>query len=163
MKLGAGYDVGCHFQATVAHSDLGDLAREKELKCLVGSFHGHAHNRLCQLGFLATYVEGMGLEDLEGCERYFSRSNGLAKSCRYASRFHRQQEITTYAKHFDSFETYANLSMLSVLDLNSLPADNPHRQVPRLQLSAGIDDHQDRGDLEDLDAAGGRRELRPVS
>ncbi|KAJ6600447.1 hypothetical protein DFH09DRAFT_901486 [Mycena vulgaris] len=110
MKLGAGYDVGCHFEATVQNSELGDLARKNKLKCLVGSFHGHAHNRLCQLGFLATYVEGMGLEDLEGCERYFSRSNGLAKSCRYASRFHRQQEITTYAKQFDSFETYANLS-----------------------------------------------------
>ncbi|KAJ7512593.1 hypothetical protein B0H11DRAFT_1699088 [Mycena galericulata] len=110
MKLGAGYDVGCHFEATVQNSELGDLARKNKLKCLVGSFHGHAHNRLCQLGFLATYVEGMGLEDLEGCERYFSRSNGLAKSCRYASRFHRQQEITTYAKQFDSFETYTNLS-----------------------------------------------------
>jgi hypothetical protein len=110
MKLGAGYDVGCHFQATVANSELGPEARDKGLKCLVGSFHGHAHNRLCQLRFLATYVEGMGLEDLEGCERFFSRSNGLAKSCRYASRFHHQQEITTYAKHFDSFETYANLS-----------------------------------------------------
>jgi hypothetical protein len=93
MKLGAGYDVGCHFGATVANSELGEKAWEKELKCLVGSFHGHAHNRLCQLR----------------CER-FSRSNGLAKSCRYASRFHRQQEITTYAKHFNSFETYANLS-----------------------------------------------------
>ncbi|KAJ7120518.1 hypothetical protein C8R43DRAFT_959950 [Mycena crocata] len=110
MNLGAGYDVGCHFGATVANSDLGDLARDNNLKCLVGSFHGHAHNRLCQLKFLATYVEGMGLEDLEGCERFFSRSNGLAKSCRYASRFHRQQEITTYVKHFDSTETYANLS-----------------------------------------------------
>ncbi|KAJ7708496.1 hypothetical protein B0H14DRAFT_3082218 [Mycena olivaceomarginata] len=107
---GAGYDVGCHFGATVANSELGEKASRNNLKCLVGSFHGHAHNRLCQLSFLATYVEGMGLEDLEGCERYFSRSNGLAKSCRYASRFHRQQEITTYAKHFDSFETYANLS-----------------------------------------------------
>jgi hypothetical protein len=92
------------------------LAREKELRCLVGSFHGHAHNRLCQLRFLATYVEGMGLEDLEGCERFFSRSNGLAKSCRYASRFHRQQEITTYAKHFDSCETYANLSRCWLLE-----------------------------------------------
>jgi hypothetical protein len=117
MDLGAGYDVGCHFGATVENSDLGDLAREKNLKCLVGSFHGHAHNRLCQLRFLATYVEGMGLEDLEGCERFFSRSNGLAKSCRYASRFHRQQEITTYVKHFDSFETYANLSTLSPLKI----------------------------------------------
>ncbi|KAJ7083938.1 hypothetical protein B0H15DRAFT_923758 [Mycena belliarum] len=110
MKLGAGYDVACHFEATVRNSELGDLAREKKLKCLVGSFHGHAHNRLCQLGFLANYVDGMGLEDLEGCERFFSRSNGLARSCRYASRFHRQQEISTYVKHFDSSETYANLS-----------------------------------------------------
>ncbi|KAF8173360.1 hypothetical protein K438DRAFT_1728477 [Mycena galopus ATCC 62051] len=110
MKIGAGYDIGCHFDATVRYSQLGDQARANKLKCLVGSFHGHAHNRLCQFSFLATYVEGMGLEDLEGCERYFSRSNALAKSCRYASRFHRQQEITTYAKHFDSFETYANLS-----------------------------------------------------
>ncbi|KAF8212965.1 hypothetical protein K438DRAFT_1566472 [Mycena galopus ATCC 62051] len=110
MKIGAGYDIGCHFDATVRYSQLGDQARANKLKCFVGSFHGHAHNRLCQLSFLATYVEGMGLEDLEGCERYFSRSNTLAKSCRYASRFHRQQEITMYAKHFDSFETYANLS-----------------------------------------------------
>ncbi|KAJ7813582.1 hypothetical protein B0H13DRAFT_1665338, partial [Mycena leptocephala] len=110
MKLGARYDIGCHFDATLHYSELGDQARANKLKCLVGSFHGHAHNRLCQLSFLATYVEGMGLEDLEGCERYFSRSNALAKSCRYASRFHRQQEITTYAKHFDSFEKYANLS-----------------------------------------------------
>ncbi|KAJ7131812.1 hypothetical protein C8R43DRAFT_895516, partial [Mycena crocata] len=110
MNIGAGYDVGCHFGTTVSNSELGELAEEKNLKCLVGSFHGHAHNRLCQLSFLATYVEGMGLEDLEGCERFFSRSNGLAKSCRYASRFHRQQEISTYVKHFDSFETYANLS-----------------------------------------------------
>jgi hypothetical protein len=117
MNLGTGYNIGCHFGATVQNSELGEQARNK-LKCLVGSFLGHAHNRLCQLSFLATYVEGMGLEDLEGCERYFSRSNGLAKSCRYASRFHRQQEITTYAKHFDSFETYANLSK---------PAPDSHR------------------------------------
>ncbi|KAJ7893589.1 hypothetical protein B0H13DRAFT_2234716 [Mycena leptocephala] len=110
MKLGAGYDIGCHFDATVRDSQLGDQVRANKLKCLVGSFHGHAHNRLCQLSFLATYVEGMGLEDLEGCERYFSHLNALAKSCCYASRFHRQQEITMYAKHFDSFETYTNLS-----------------------------------------------------
>ncbi|KAJ7062969.1 hypothetical protein B0H15DRAFT_794779 [Mycena belliarum] len=109
LNLGSGYDVGCHFEGTVRNSELGGFAREMNLKCLVGAFHGHAHNRLCQLEFLATYVEGLGLEDLEGCERFFSRSNGLAKLCRYASRFHRQQEISTYAKHFDAFETYANL------------------------------------------------------
>lgn len=107
--------MACHFETTVQQSELGDRARANGFKGLVGSFHGHAHNRLCQLSFLATYVEGMGLEDLEGCERFFARSNGLAKSCRYANRFHRQQEISTYVKQFDSVETYANLSKWSIL------------------------------------------------
>jgi hypothetical protein len=108
--LGVGYDVGCHFGATIKNSDLGPLADQLCMRCLVGAFHGHAHNRFCQLSFLATYVKGLGLEDLEGCERFFSRSNALAKSCRNASRFHRQQEISTYIKHMDTFETYASLS-----------------------------------------------------
>ncbi|KAJ7017115.1 hypothetical protein C8F04DRAFT_891420, partial [Mycena alexandri] len=43
-------------------------------------------------------------------ERFFSKSNDLAKCVRYASRFHRQQDITQFIKHHDSFETYANLS-----------------------------------------------------
>ncbi|KAJ7703810.1 hypothetical protein B0H14DRAFT_2647720 [Mycena olivaceomarginata] len=52
------------------------------LKILVGTFHGHAHNRSCQLKHLATYVLGLGLEDLETCERFFSKSNGLARAVR---------------------------------------------------------------------------------
>ncbi|KAJ7859641.1 hypothetical protein B0H14DRAFT_2577071 [Mycena olivaceomarginata] len=95
MKLGVGYDVGCHFGTTVANSELGDRAREKGLKCL--------------LQFLATYVEGMGLEDLEGCERFFSRSNGLAKFLSLCEQVPPPAGITTYTKHFDSCETYANL------------------------------------------------------
>jgi len=79
-------------------------------KVLVGSFHGHAHNWLCQLSFLATYVKGMGLEDLEGCERFFSKSNALASSLRYTSVFHRQQKMIEFMKHMDNFETYSNLS-----------------------------------------------------
>ncbi|KAJ7931898.1 hypothetical protein B0H13DRAFT_2308282 [Mycena leptocephala] len=109
-KLGIGYDIGCHFEATIKNSGLSDRAKESMLSMLVGAFHGHAHNRLCQLKFLATYVKGLGLEDLEGCERFFFKSNALAKPVLYASRFHRQQEITTYIKQFDSFETYTNLS-----------------------------------------------------
>ncbi|KAJ7455142.1 hypothetical protein FB451DRAFT_1184469 [Mycena latifolia] len=141
LKIGAGYDVGCHFGVTVDNSELGEEAREKGLKCLVGSFHGHAHNRLCQLHFLATYVEGMGLEDLEGCERYFSWSNGLAKSCRYASRFHRQQEITTYAKHVDSFETYANLSKFLV--------SNYHQALQILKTEAALKTWMEREGVEE--------------
>ncbi|KAF8339461.1 hypothetical protein F5887DRAFT_889178 [Amanita rubescens] len=113
-NLGIGYDIGCQFKKTVAKSQLRELASNLNYKSLVGSFHGHAHNRRCQLSHLATYVEGLGLEDLEGCERFFSKSNALARSIRYASTFHRQQSIVLFLKHMDNFETYANLSRFLV-------------------------------------------------
>ncbi|KAJ7859473.1 hypothetical protein B0H14DRAFT_3084935 [Mycena olivaceomarginata] len=91
LKLGGGYDIGCHFESTLKNSELRD-----KFKSL--------------LSFLTTYVEGLGLEDLEGCKWYFSRSNALAKSVRYASKFHRRQEIMTFMKQIDDLEVYANLS-----------------------------------------------------
>jgi hypothetical protein len=109
-NIGGGYDIGCKFGITLARSELGPRAQELHYQALVGSFHGHAHNRLCQLTNLATYVPGMGVEDLEGCERFFSKSNALASSLRYASIFHRQQKIVEYIKHNDSFEVFQNLS-----------------------------------------------------
>lgn len=113
--LGQGYDIGCGFEKTLAKSPLGEKARKKNHTCLVGAFHGHAHNRLCQSRFLATYVEGLGLEDLEGCERFFAKSNALAAGTRHASTFHRRQAISEYALFTDKFETYANLSKSSNL------------------------------------------------
>jgi hypothetical protein len=109
--LGKGYDIGCRMKTTINNSSLGPKACAANHTCLVGAFHGHAHNRLCQLTFLATYVEGLGLEDLEGCERFFSVSNALASSTRYSSIFHRRQAIVEFAKHRDTFETYQSLSM----------------------------------------------------
>lgn len=108
--IGCGYDIGCRFSATIRDSLIGPRAKEAGFRCLVGSFHGHAHNRLCQLSNLATYVKGLGLEDLEGCERFFSRSNALASALRYASIFHRIQKIAQYAKHCDENDTSQNLS-----------------------------------------------------
>ncbi|KAJ6551057.1 hypothetical protein DFH09DRAFT_1086373 [Mycena vulgaris] len=108
--VGSGYDIGCGFGTTVCNSPMAEKAADLNFKSLVGAFHGHAHNRRCQLAFLATYVPGMGLEDLEGCERFFSKSNALAWSTRYASIFHRRQTISTYLAHTDTFDTYANLS-----------------------------------------------------
>lgn len=109
--LAQGYDIGCKFGTTIRRTPfIGPRARSLNLHSLVGSFHGHAHNRLCQSQFLATYVRGLGLEDLEGCERFFSKSNDLAASTRYSSTFHRRQAIFTFCKHRDSFETYQNLS-----------------------------------------------------
>ncbi|KAJ7734719.1 hypothetical protein B0H14DRAFT_2408737 [Mycena olivaceomarginata] len=72
-QVAVGYGNGCKFGKMVnAHPVLGPLAQEKGFKSLVGAFHGHAHNRQCQLCHLATYVEGVGPEDLEECESFFS-------------------------------------------------------------------------------------------
>ncbi|KAJ7321638.1 hypothetical protein DFH08DRAFT_1033595 [Mycena albidolilacea] len=99
-QVAVGYDIGCKFGKMVnAHPVLGPLAREKGFKSLVGTFHRHAHNRRCQLCHLATYVEGVGLEDLEECESFFSKSNALAPCTRYATAFHRRQAIVSYLKH----------------------------------------------------------------
>ena len=70
----------------------------------------HAHNCLCQLKFLATYVKGMGLEDLEGGECFFSKSNALAPSIHHAGIFNQKQKIVEFVKHMDQNETYQNLS-----------------------------------------------------
>ncbi|KAJ7573041.1 hypothetical protein C8J56DRAFT_1017690 [Mycena floridula] len=109
-RLGGGYDIGCSFDVTLRRSRLGPKALEELYASLVGLFHGYSHNRLCQLLKLVLYLEGMGLEDFETCERYFSGSNSLATAIRHASIFHRRQAITEYARHYDSFHTYANLS-----------------------------------------------------
>jgi hypothetical protein len=108
--LSVGYDIGCRFGTTIMKSALSLLAKELNYKSLIGTFHGHAHNRLCQLSHLATYVNGLGIEDLEGCEHYFSKSNALASSTRYSTSFHCHQKIMEYMRETDTFDTYANQS-----------------------------------------------------
>lgn len=107
--LGGSYDIGCKFKTTLARSMIGSHARDLNHYSLVGSFHGHAHGRLCQLDNLATYVDGLGLEDLEGCERAFSKSNSLASAIRYSSVFHHRQAIASYFEHNNDYEVYKKL------------------------------------------------------
>ncbi|KAJ7744928.1 hypothetical protein B0H16DRAFT_1463071 [Mycena metata] len=109
-----GFDTACGNAKTLWNSPLGPRALLQNLILIVGAFYGHAHNRLCQLLFLISYIEGMGLEDLEGCERFFSKSNANAGSVRYASIFHRLQTLTNYFAHVDTHNTYANLSKFLV-------------------------------------------------
>jgi hypothetical protein len=114
-EIAAGYDVGCKMgKMCQCHPVLGKLAADNHLRMLVGSFHGHGHNRFCQTKNLTTYVKGVGLESLEGCESYFSKSNALASTTRHASRFHRQQAIVNYMKHTDAFDTYQQLCAPSI-------------------------------------------------
>lgn len=105
-----GYDIGCRFGSTVRRSSLAPLAESLNLKCGVGLFHGHAHNRLCQTSHLGTYVKGMGLEDLETAERLFSRSNALASTTRHSSAFHRREAFSDFFAHLDRHDTYEMLS-----------------------------------------------------
>lgn len=89
-----GYDIGCGFSKTANSSPLlGPKIKASLGQFCVGSFHGHAHCRICQLDWHPLYVQGCGLEDFETCERVFSRSNALAGVTRHASTFHRRQLI----------------------------------------------------------------------
>ncbi|KAK0235419.1 hypothetical protein EDD85DRAFT_922540 [Armillaria nabsnona] len=110
--LGIGYDIGCKFDGTVHRSPLGELAKTKMFCILVGLFHGHAHNRLCQLQHLGTYLKGLGLEDLETLERFFSKSNALAGGIYYASRFHCCQRLSWYLKHIDHSDSFKHLNII---------------------------------------------------
>jgi len=107
--LGSGYNIGCKFKTTLSRSSLGEPAWLLAYTSLVGSFHRHAHSCLCQLDHLATYVEGLGLEDLEGCKCGFSKSNVLASTVHYSWMFHHRQTTANYFEHNDEYDVYANL------------------------------------------------------
>lgn len=92
----------------------------------------------------------MGLEDLEGCEQFFSKSNTLTASTGHASVFHRQQNIVEYLKYTDAMETSQNLSMFVLkhpLTLTSFI----HRQISRAKLPASSEHHCWRGGARDED------------
>ncbi|KAG1721163.1 hypothetical protein EDD22DRAFT_983130 [Suillus occidentalis] len=110
--LGGGYDVGCRFKTTLSWSSLGRHA------------HDLNHTSL-----------GLGLEDLEGCEHIFSKSNALAASVRYAT-------IANYFQHNDDFEVYANLTTFLYNNykqaLNVL--HDAHATLPKLMAELGVTD-----------------------
>ncbi|KAK1225156.1 hypothetical protein PQX77_011912 [Marasmius sp. AFHP31] len=97
--LGLGYDIMCAFYKTLLRSEkLRSQVVAFRLKGVVPAFHGHAHNRKCQVSWHPMYTEGVGLEDFEECERTFSESNHLALTTRLATEFHRHQALM---EHFD--------------------------------------------------------------
>ncbi|TFY51701.1 hypothetical protein EVJ58_g10428, partial [Rhodofomes roseus] len=96
-----GYDIACAFARTVANSSLAQRAKDMRLTGIVPAFHGHGHNRGCQVHWHPRYFIGAGKEDFEGCERLFSASNHLASGTRLASAFHRHQAIVEFFSHWD--------------------------------------------------------------
>ena len=96
-----GYDIMCAFIKTLTRSSLGKKVAACRLEGVVPSFHGHAHNRSCQLCWHPLYRDGVGLEDFEECERTFGKSNELAAVTRLASPYHRAQHIDEHFRFHD--------------------------------------------------------------
>ncbi|KAF8167514.1 hypothetical protein B0H34DRAFT_669941 [Crassisporium funariophilum] len=65
LDICLGYDIMCAFVKTLSRSVLGPKKIAFRLHGVVPSFHGHAHNRGCQLHWHPMYTEGVGLEDFE--------------------------------------------------------------------------------------------------
>ncbi|KAG1781291.1 hypothetical protein EV702DRAFT_1177553 [Suillus placidus] len=103
------YDIGCAFSKTLSTSSLGPRADALALRMMVGAFHGHAHNRKCQLDWHPMYITGTGHTEGEGCEHIFSSLNELARSTQHASPFHRHQSIEEHFNFWDA-DKYAALS-----------------------------------------------------
>ncbi|KAG1811563.1 hypothetical protein EV424DRAFT_1327662 [Suillus variegatus] len=84
--------------------------KELNLHGVVPAFHGHAHNRLCQVQHHSKSKVGAGKEDFETCERVFSESNALAPETRNTTEFHRHQALDEHFR-FADMDKYANLCM----------------------------------------------------
>ncbi|KAK1216235.1 hypothetical protein PQX77_021149 [Marasmius sp. AFHP31] len=109
--LGIGYDIMCAFWKTMMRSDkLGPKITGMRLRGVVPAFHGHAHNRKCQLYWHPMYIPGIGLTDFEECERFFSLSNRLAITTHLATAFHRRQIILEHVNFHsdDKNATFGN-------------------------------------------------------
>jgi hypothetical protein len=104
-----GSDIACSFRSTIATSSIGRKAISNNLRLMVNAFHGHAHNRLCQLENHPLYNLGIGLEDLEVCERIFASSNTVARLIRHSSHFHWLQYIDLHFNQWDQ-DKYLEIS-----------------------------------------------------
>ncbi|KAH9853435.1 hypothetical protein C2E23DRAFT_698062, partial [Lenzites betulinus] len=103
MKIVLGYDIGCEFAKILQKSTLGPRAKGV-IEPIVPAFHGHSHNRACQLDWHPMYRAGAGKEDFEGCEHFFSSSNALASGTRLSSDFHRHQAIEGHIQHWNKLK-----------------------------------------------------------
>lgn len=116
-RIRVGYDIGCEFDKILQRSSLGSRAKGT-VSMIVPAFHGHSHNRGCQVVWHPMYADGVGKEDFEGSERFFSFSNGLAAGTRLTTSFHRHQAIEGMVE-FWSAEKYAMSGALSITAIRS--------------------------------------------
>ncbi|KAJ3717729.1 hypothetical protein C8R42DRAFT_610832 [Lentinula raphanica] len=106
-----GYDIGCSFGGTITNSSLGEEFKARDCRTCVNAFHGYSHNAVCQQSNHPLNITGMGLEDLETLERFFSCSNQLAAVTRYMTPFRRRMFIDMFLQQWDR-DKYQNLATM---------------------------------------------------
>lgn len=111
-RLMYAYDIGCAFGVTLKNSSLGPEFHRRGCRTCVNALHGYTHNYQCQLGFHPSRITGMGLEDVETCERIFSSSNALASVTRFATPYHRHSLMDIHFQQWDADRYLALGSML---------------------------------------------------
>lgn len=105
-----GYDIGCAFGDTVAHTSLEPAFKASGSRFCVNAFHGYSHSYDCQVQHHPNVITGIGLEELETLERIFSASNQLAPVIRFASPYRRHSLIHAFFRQWDA-EKYANIGL----------------------------------------------------
>jgi hypothetical protein len=107
-----GYDIGCHHSITAHNHPLtSKLVCKNNTESIVGAFHGYAHERSCQLKWHPLWRVSAGMEDFEGCKRFFSHSNAVVRSTQHASKYNRCQQINQHIEVSD-MECLANMGEL---------------------------------------------------
>ena len=102
-------NIGCSLRSTVATSSIQDKASHNNFLLAVNAFHGHVHNRKCQLQNHPLYLRGFGLKDLETCKQIFSGSNPTAPLICHVSHFHYVQYLDLHFNQWD-MDRYLELS-----------------------------------------------------
>ncbi|KAJ7269473.1 hypothetical protein C8J57DRAFT_1508628 [Mycena rebaudengoi] len=142
---GIRYDIMCAFFKTLLRSSLGRKTVALQMRGIVPAFHGHTHNRMCQLGWHPMYVEGAGLEDFEECERTFCLSNNLASCTRLLTPFHRQQQIDEHFQFHDADKHAASGNFIFqnyCQAVEKITANKLHLQILQDQLHTTAADYE---------------------
>ncbi|KAF6754506.1 hypothetical protein DFP72DRAFT_1068533 [Ephemerocybe angulata] len=110
-KLLIGYDIGCAFEGTIKSTTLGKKFVDSGSRCCVNAYHGYAHNYACQVKNHPNNIEGVGIEDLETMERFFSASNATAPVTRYTSKYRRRMLLDLFLKQHDR-DKYSTIGLM---------------------------------------------------
>lgn len=63
-------------------------------------FHAYGHKFECQVDYNPRYIEGFGMTDGEGMERFWSYLSGFVKTTRHMSKDNRKLTLTHGVKYF---------------------------------------------------------------